>query len=128
MTTKVFSIDDVKLESDVKENKTTVIFGDHSVDVCFDDMKEIYSGFHKAAKDVMKVKKPQCNRRYTSTGDAALVRGEGDSGYHIDIKFGDGIVSFDIDSALYYANEKMAVARRIGNSSTLVTVEHTSGD
>ena len=25
--------------------------------------------------------------------------------------------SFDIDSALYYANEKMAVARRIGNSS-----------
>lgn len=98
MTTKVFSIDDVKLESDVKENKTTVIFGDHSVDICFDDMKEIYSGFHKAAKDVMKVKKPQCNRRYTSTGDATLVRGEGDSGYHIDIKFGDGIVSFDIDS------------------------------
>ena len=98
METKRISIDDVTFESDVKANKTAVIFGDHSVDICFEDMREIYAGFHKAAKDIMKVKNPQVERRYTSTGDAALVRGEGEPGYHVDVKNNDGIVSFDIDS------------------------------
>lgn len=85
-------------ESDIKSNKTTAVFDNQSVDVCFEDMSEIHAGFHKAAKDITKVKKPQVDCRCASTGDATLVRGEGEPGYHVDIRIGDDVVSFDIDS------------------------------
>lgn len=98
MENKAYSVNDIKLTSDLKANKTTLTFGDHSVDVCFDDMKAIAHGFGDACYDIDKVKKPQVERRHTSTGDIALVRGVGERDYHLDVACGDDVFSFVADA------------------------------
>ena len=98
MEDKVYDISDIKLTSDLKANKTTLTFGEYSVDVCFDDMKAISHVLGDAYYDISKVKKPQVERRYTSTGDIVLVRGVGERYYHLNIVCGDDIFSFVIDA------------------------------
>lgn len=98
MENEVYNINEIKLTSDLKANKTTLTFGEHSVDICFEDMKAISHGLGDACYDINKVKKPQVERRHTSTGDIALIRGVGERDYHLDIVCGDDIFSFVVDA------------------------------
>lgn len=92
METKRISINDVTFESDVKANKTAVIFGDNSVDICFEDMRNISWGF----LGINLSSTPE-RGRYTATGDAVLIFDHDTGVIHVNVKTDDGIVSFVID-------------------------------
>ena len=92
METKRISIDDVTFKSDVQANKTAVIFGNQSVNICFEDMRNISFGF----LGINLSSTPE-RGRYTATGDAVLIFDHDTGAIHVDVKTDDGIVSFVID-------------------------------